>query len=83
MRVFYRVSQSNTHERLEMSLRKFQKVAVLKGGPSAERDVSLRSGSAVAKGLCEAGYDVTEIGIAGHSFDLPSEIQAVFIALHG
>jgi len=66
-----------------MSLRKFQKVAVLKGGPSAERDVSLRSGSAVAKGLCEAGYDVTEIGIAGHSFDLPSEIQAVFIALHG
>lgn len=65
------------------SERKFQKVAVLKGGPSAERDVSLRSGSAVAKGLRDAGYDVTEIDIAGHSFDLPSGVQAVFVALHG
>ena len=33
----------------------FPKVAVLKGGISSERPVSLRSGEAIAKGLREAG----------------------------
>lgn len=62
---------------------RFKKVAVLKGGPSAEQEVSLRSGAAVAKGLREAGYDVTEITIKSKSVDLPPGIQAAFIALHG
>lgn len=63
--------------------RKFRRVAVLKGGPSAERDVSLRSGAAVARGLREAGYDVTEVDIRGHSVRIPAGTEAVFIALHG
>lgn len=63
--------------------KKFRKVAVLKGGPSSERDVSLRSGAAVARGLREAGYDVTEIDVTGHTVDLPAGIKAVFITLHG
>lgn len=63
--------------------KEFTKVAVLKGGPSAEREVSLRSGAAVAKGLRDAGYDVVEIDITGQSVALPRGIQAVFIALHG
>jgi len=68
----------------EMNHRKrFRKVAVLKGGPSAERDVSLRSGAAVAKGLREAGYDVVEIDVTCHAVDLPPGIEAAFIALHG
>ena len=62
---------------------RFQRVAVLKGGPSAEREVSLRSGAAVANGLCEAGYDVTEIDVTEPKLNLPVGIDAVFIALHG
>jgi D-alanine-D-alanine ligase len=62
---------------------KFRKVAVLKGGPSSEREVSLRSGAAVARGLTEAGYDVTEIDVKDSSLDLPAGTEAVFIALHG
>ena len=53
------------------------------GGPSAERDVSLRSGAAVAKGLREAGYDVSEVDVHGPDFILPAGVEAVFVALHG
>ena len=62
---------------------KIQKIAVLKGGPSAEREISLRSGVAVAKGLRDAGYDVVEIDVVDHNLDIPSDVDAVFIALHG
>lgn len=61
----------------------FQHVAVLKGGPSTERAVSLRSGAAVAAGLREAGYRVTEIDVTDHTVDIPAAVEAVFIALHG
>ena len=53
------------------------------GGFSSEREVSLRSGAAVAKGLRERGYQVTEVDIRGHDFDLPAGTDAVFVALHG
>ncbi len=52
------------------------------GGPSHEREVSLRSGKAVACGLREAGYDVSEVDVTGYELDLP-DVDAVFIALHG
>lgn len=60
-------------------------VAVLKGGLSAERDVSLRSGAAVAEALRGEGYRVTEID-AGR--DLAEQLvqakpEACFNALHG
>lgn len=60
-----------------------KKVAVLKGGFSAERAVSLQSGAAVAAGLREAGYAVTEIDVAAPDFTVPDGVEAVFIALHG
>lgn len=63
--------------------KRFKRVVVLKGGPSSEREVSLRSGGAVAKGLREAGYDVVELDVQGHTVDIPAGIEAVFIALHG
>lgn len=64
---------------------KYHNVAVLKGGLSAEREVSLKSGLACADGLREAGYNVTEIDV-GH--DVAQELialkpDAVFNALHG
>jgi D-alanine-D-alanine ligase len=63
--------------------KRFQSVAVLKGGFSAEREVSLESGSAVANGLRAAGYDVMEVDVMSPEFIIPAGIEAVFIALHG
>lgn len=63
--------------------RTFQHVAVLKGGPSSEREVSLRSGAAVAKGLRACGYRVSEVDVLGTQVDLPPDVDVVFIALHG
>ncbi len=64
-------------------IRKFKKVAVLKGGPSSEREISLKSGAAVAKGLKAAGYEVVEIDVRERELDIPDGVEAVFIALHG
>jgi D-alanine-D-alanine ligase len=60
-------------------------VAVLLGGPSAEREVSLSSGRECAKALRTAGFEVIEID-AGE--DLPQRLSdaapdCVFNALHG
>lgn len=60
-------------------------VAVLMGGLSAEREVSLRSGAAVAAALEGEGYSVTRIDVAR---DLPARLMelkpdACFNALHG
>ncbi|HKL21691.1 MAG TPA: D-alanine--D-alanine ligase, partial [Tichowtungia sp.] len=38
---------------------------------------------AIASGLREAGYDVTEIDVTSRDFQVPVDIEAVFIALHG
>ncbi len=58
-------------------------VAVLMGGPSAEREISMRSGAAAASGLRACGYEVTEVEVCGRDFTLPAGTEAVFIALHG
>jgi len=59
------------------------RVAVAAGGPSSEREVSLRSGAAVAAALRTAGYDVVETDPAAGRLDLPSGVRGVFLALHG
>jgi len=64
---------------------KFKKVGVLMGGDSAERDVSLAGGEAIADGLLEAGYNVVKIDVDSH-VDIAlrkTQIDAAFIALHG
>ena len=63
--------------------RRFNQVVVLLGGPSSEREVSLRSGAAVARGLRSLGYAVTEVDVKGPEFALPAGTEAAFIALHG
>lgn len=57
-------------------------VCVLSGGPSAEREVSLRSGSAVARGLRASGWSVVEVDPVG-SWSIPPGTDVVFVALHG
>jgi D-alanine-D-alanine ligase len=68
-----------------MSSRTSARIAVVKGGRSAEREVSLVSGRECAAALRNEGYDVVEID-AGP--DVASVLQAetpdvVFNALHG
>ena len=59
------------------------KITVMLGGPSAEREVSLRSGAAVAKALRSLGHDVTELDPRTPDWNLPAETDVVFLALHG
>jgi D-alanine-D-alanine ligase len=61
------------------------KTAVLMGGPSAEREISLISGKAVLKALQEKGVDAYAFDPKERElFDLAREgFQRVFIALHG
>ena len=58
-------------------------IVVMLGGPSAEREVSLRSGAAVAKALHSLGHNVTEVDPKPCSWELPEGTQVVFLALHG
>ena len=60
-------------------------VAVLMGGVSNEREVSLRSGAGCAKALRNAGYTVTEVDVG---YDVAEKLTALkpdvaFNALHG
>lgn len=67
------------------SVRQKLAVTVLCGGPSSEREVSLKSGAAVAAGLRTAGHDVVEADICPDDLSALSrkDLDAVFIALHG
>ena len=58
-------------------------IAVMLGGPSAEREVSLNSGAGVAKALRSLGHSVTEVDPRDGTFVLPNKTDAVFLALHG
>ena len=68
-----------------LSSRKSPTVAVIMGGPSAEREVSLSSGHECAVALREAGYQVAEVDAGPDLFLRLSEISpdVVFNALHG
>lgn len=59
------------------------KITVMLGGSSAEREVSLRSGAAVAKALRSLGHDVNELDPRTAEWNLPPRTEVVFLALHG
>lgn len=65
-----------------------QRITVLMGGASAERDVSLRSGHAAGKALEQAGYAVTLVDTGRDPYELARALvetkpDVVFNALHG
>lgn len=64
---------------------KKQPIAVLYGGNSAERDVSLNSGKAIALGLERAGFNVLLVDTKEQSLTelVEKNIKRAFIALHG
>ena len=61
------------------------KIAVIYGGVSSEREVSLNSGKAILKNLDRNKYDVVDFRIDNTTdiFDLESDIDLALIGLHG
>ena len=72
-----------------MEIKGFGKVGVLMGGPSSEREISLKSGQAVFLALKQAGLEAVAIDITTdnpqENIDLlkPHNLDCAFIALHG
>lgn len=64
---------------------KGKRVGVVFGGPSSEREVSIRSGRAVCESLKRSGYNIIEIGEHGSiEKDLiDKKVDVAFIVLHG
>lgn len=62
---------------------KEETIIVLKGGISSERDVSLQSGTAVARALRDAGYTVREWDVTEREFEWPDREALYFVCLHG
>lgn len=60
-----------------------KKIAVLKGGPGSERDVSLATGTGVANALRSLGAQVTEVDVRSADFELPGDTGLAFVAIHG
>ncbi|MDP2927385.1 MAG: D-alanine--D-alanine ligase [Candidatus Omnitrophota bacterium] len=72
-----------------MGIKDFGRVGVLMGGPSSEREISLKSGKAVFSALKEAGVEAVPIDITTDNLQenialLKSyNLDCAFIALHG
>ena len=62
---------------------KGKKVALLLGGPGPEREVSLRSGAAVARALRTLGAVVQEIDVKDLKLSLPEPIDLAYNMIHG
>jgi len=62
-----------------------KRIGVLMGGISAEREVSLRSGSAIYNALKGLGYNAFSIDVDSDICDVldKGKIEAAFLALHG
>jgi D-alanine-D-alanine ligase len=60
-----------------------KKIAVLMGGPGSEREVSFATGKGVVNALRSLGAEVTEVDVKGPDFELPSDIELAFLAIHG
>jgi len=66
-----------------MNAKDFGKVAVLFGGKSAEREVSLNSGARVLDALQRQGVDAHAFDPAARKLDELAAYDRAFIALHG
>lgn len=65
---------------------KQQKIAVVMGGPSAEAEISRRTGQAIVAALCAKGHDAVAMEFVPHSFAADiQEVGATFVfnAMHG
>ena len=75
----------NSNLKLTRKPSDYGRVAVLLGGNSAERDISLLSGEAIYNGLKTAGVDVVKIDARNSLYEqlVDNRVERAFIALHG
>ncbi len=72
-----------------MEIKEFGRVGVLMGGPSSERQISLKSGKAVFSALLDSGVDAVSIDIITDDEEenirllKDKNLDCAFIALHG
>ena len=68
-----------------MKMARLGRIGVLAGGPSNEREISLKSGKAVHKALVEEGCDSVFLDIKDDLHDIikKQNIDVAFVALHG
>ena len=66
-------------------MKKYGKVAVLMGGTSGEREISLNSGTAVLNALLKSGVDAHGVDVDKNIFSVmqANKYDRAFIALHG
>lgn len=78
-------AQVYTGLKSELPVSAFGRVAVLFGGKSAEREVSLKSGNAVLSALQAAGVDAFGIDVGDDLLQrlLSEKVDRAFIVLHG
>lgn len=64
---------------------KKRKIAVMMGGLSREREISLKTGKAILKVLSEKGYSVISLDVGGDIAEklVKEKIECAFLALHG
>lgn len=70
---------------MQRDTRSKERIAVVMGGASVEREISIRSGSEVARALSSLGYDVQSLDYDERFLDAIRQLKPdlVFIALHG
>jgi D-alanine-D-alanine ligase len=68
---------------LKNKKRKPEKVCVIMGGESEEREISLKSGEAVFNALLKKGYDVEKVVFPIDDINYLKKFQSAFICLHG
>ena len=60
-----------------------KKIALLKGGPGSEREVSMASAAGVSRALSDLGANVVEIDVTGPDFEVPQDVFIAFNLIHG
>lgn len=66
------------------TLKRDLKIALLVGGPGAEREVSLVSGKSVYEALTQAGFtNITQVDVHGPDFQLPEGTELAYNIIHG
>ncbi len=58
-------------------------IAVLKGGPGSEREVSLKTAESVSLALASLGAHVVEIDVSSTDFAVPPDTLIAFNTIHG
>lgn len=60
-----------------------KRIAVLKGGPGSEREVSLASGESVCQALASKGAVVIDVDVKNDEFEMPEPVDIAFNVIHG